>query len=138
MTPELRQRHRFIWRLWAVLLPIGFVSAILVLPQKATQTSRLDSTEAALPKVMQTRQTDWLTANIRSSDKDALQLEIILKQPLDIPAARLFWQNTFVGNLGAKGTYRFPMDSLQTTNPPFTLEIRDPINQTIFQKITFD
>lgn len=138
MTPELRQRHRRVWQLWAILLPIGFVSAILVLPQKVTQATLVENTATPLSKIIQTKETDWLTANIRSSDSDNKQLEIVLKKPLNVPSTQIFWQNTFLGNLGAKGTYRFPLDSLQTANPPYTLEIIDPIHKTIFQTLTFN
>lgn len=138
MTPELRNRHRRVWQLWAILLPIGFVSAILVLPQKTTQAALVENSTQPLPNVLQTQHTAWLTANLRTSDAPNKQLEIILKKPLELPSAQLYWQNTFIGNLGAKGTYRFSLDSLQTTNAPYTLEIRDPINKSVFQTITFN
>jgi hypothetical protein len=137
MVPELRQRHRFIWRMWALLLPIGFVGAIVVLPKKVFQLTLLQTSEAPRTTLEQTQENGWLIANIRTAENGAKQLEIVLKKPLDIPATQLFWQNTFLGSLGAKGVQRFALDSLQVAHPPFTLEIRDPINQTVFQTITF-
>lgn len=138
MVPELRQRHRLVWQLWAVLLPIGFVFAIVVLPKKVVQTALIENTIAPLPTISKSKETDWLIANIRSSGNARQQLEILLKKPLDVPATQVFWQNTFLGSLEAKGVQRFLIDSAQAANPPFLLEIRDPINQTVFQKITFE
>lgn len=137
MVPELRQRHRLVWQVWAFVLPIGFVLAILVLPKKVFQTDLIEKSEAPLPIVAQTQENEWLTVNLRNSDSQTKQLEIILKKPLDIPAAQVFWQNTFLGSLSSKGTQRFALDSLQMANPPYTLEIRDPINETVFQTLTF-
>jgi len=137
MTPELRLRHRRVWQIWAILLPIGFVSAILVLPQKVVQTALVEKIAEPLQNIEQTKEIEWLVANIRAAD-GSKQLEILLKKPLDIPSAQIFWQNTFLGSLGAKGIQRFFLDSTQVANPPFTLEIRNPIDQTVFQKITFE
>ncbi len=138
MVPELRKRHRMVWQVWAFLLPVGFVLAILVLPKKGWQPNLIENTPIALPNLEQTQENEWLVASIRTqpalSDK---QLEIKLKKPLNIPSAQVFWQNAFLGSLGAKGTQRFGLDSALLVKPPFLLEIRNPIDQTVFQKIMF-
>jgi hypothetical protein len=37
MMKPLRKRHLQIWILWAVLLPVGIVSAWMAVPKKVTQ-----------------------------------------------------------------------------------------------------
>ncbi|MDX1907065.1 MAG: hypothetical protein SF053_08530 [Bacteroidia bacterium] len=37
MTPSLRKRHRYIWLVWAILLPILVVIAWLTIPTPAYQ-----------------------------------------------------------------------------------------------------
>ena len=37
MTPTQRKRHRQIWLALCILLPLGFVAAVLVLPQPVAQ-----------------------------------------------------------------------------------------------------
>ena len=37
MVPSLRKKHRLIWIILAVLLPVLFVAAVLVIPQPVYQ-----------------------------------------------------------------------------------------------------
>lgn len=37
MIKTLRKRHLQIWILWAVLIPVGIITAWMVVPGKATQ-----------------------------------------------------------------------------------------------------
>lgn len=138
MVPELRKRHRLIWQVWALLLPIGFVLAILVLPKQVKIEQLPITNDRPFATIEKSESTEALKVNLRSqAGSPNKQLEIILTRPLDVPAARIYWQNTFVGSLGARGTQRFILDSALLLNPPFLLEIRNPIDQTVFQKITF-
>ncbi len=138
MVPELRKRHRLVWQVWAFLLPIGFIFAILVLPKQMPVNQLPIAREAPFGNIAQSESTDVLTASLRAqAGSPNKQLEIKLKKPLDVPLAQVFWQNTFLGNLGAKGTHRFTLDSALLVNPPYLLEIRNPIDQAVFQKITF-
>ncbi|MFN7117584.1 MAG: hypothetical protein ACK4TA_12350 [Saprospiraceae bacterium] len=135
MVPELRRRHRLLWQMWAVLLPIGFVIAILALPKQPTQAQLYDNTAAPLDKLEQTRETEWLLVRLFAADSLHKQLEITVKKPLNVPATQVFWQDRYLGNLGAKGVKRFPLDSALLAGLPYVLEIKDPINQNIFQTI---
>lgn len=138
MIPELRKRHRRVWQLWALLLPAGFFLAIWVLPEGVIQPDLIKKTLPPLPNVDQVKETTWLTATIRSDESQHKQLEIYIDQPLSMPSGQLYWQNAFLGSLDAKGVQRFPLDSAQAANPPFTLEIRDPILKNVFQTIIFE
>lgn len=138
MVPELRKRHRLIWQVWALLLPIGFVLAILVLPKQVKIAQLPIANDMPFATIEESESTEALKVNLRAqAGLPNKQLEIILTQPLDVPSARVYWQNTFLGSLGAKGTQYFILDSALLVNPPFLLEIRNPIDQTVFQKITF-
>lgn len=136
MTPELRLRHRHVWQLWAFLLPLGFVLAIIALPKQVTQAQLYNNTTPPLGKLEQTRTTEWLLVRLFAADSLHKQLEITLKKPLNIPAAQIFWQDTYLGSLGAKGVQRFALDSALVIEMPYILEIKDPINKKIFQTIT--
>lgn len=37
MHPALRKRHRIVWLLFAIVLPVLFIIAICNIPEKATQ-----------------------------------------------------------------------------------------------------
>ncbi|MCI4666691.1 MAG: hypothetical protein MRZ79_00920 [Bacteroidia bacterium] len=37
MNPKLRKRHRWIWMAWALILPILFALAVLLIPQQEVQ-----------------------------------------------------------------------------------------------------
>lgn len=135
MVPELRKRHRRVWRMAALVLPLGFVLAIIALPKPVTQAQLYNNTTLPLHKLEQTRETAWLLVRLFAADSLHKQLEITVKQPLNIPAAQVFWQNRYLGNLGAKGVQRFALDSALVAETPYILEIKDPVNQNIFQNI---
>jgi hypothetical protein len=133
VIPELRQRHRFIWRILAFILPISFGWAFLLLPPVPIQEPLHMGTVEGLPVLEQTRETAWLIVRLRAANATTKQLEIVLKHPMPAPAAQVFWQNSFLGSLGAKGIHRFALDEALLAEPPYTLEIRDPVNKIIVQ-----
>ena len=45
MVPALRKRHRRIWLVLAVIMPLLFVAAVLVIPRPAYQNELYQSTE---------------------------------------------------------------------------------------------
>lgn len=135
MVPELRERHRRVWRLAALVLPVGFVLAIIALPKQPTQTQLYNNTALPLHKLEQTRETEWLLVRLFATDSLHKQLEITVKKPLNVPATQVFWQDRYLGSLSAKGVQRFPLDSALVAEMPYILEIKDPVNQNIFQTI---
>lgn len=138
MVPELRKRHRMIWMLWAVLLPIGFVLAIRSLPQKGYSPELTGIPMGKAPKtVASARDGNVLAALHAGPDGRVKQLELRLLEPLASGPAALYWQKAYLGRLGSKGTYRFVLDSTMTSASPFQLEIRDPIRNKPLHQITF-
>lgn len=51
MTPTLRKRHFQIWLTLAVIMPILFVLAVLVIPQPVYQDTLYQDTETVQPAV---------------------------------------------------------------------------------------
>ena len=45
MQPALRKRHKIIWIILAIVLPILFITAILNIPKKITQEKLFHKTE---------------------------------------------------------------------------------------------
>lgn len=37
MHPSLRQKHKMIWLIWAIVIPLLFIAAIMVIPKKVKQ-----------------------------------------------------------------------------------------------------
>ncbi len=135
MVPELRERHRRVWRMAALVLLLGFILAIIALPKPVTQAQLYNNTASPLNKLEQTRETEWLLVHLFATDSLHKQLEITVKKPLNVPAAQVFWQDTYLGNLGAKGVQRFALDSALVAETPYILEIKNPVHQNIFQTI---
>lgn len=114
MTPPLRRAHRIIWLLLAVMLPLGFVAALLAYRSPLQQEPVIQPQAAPLPIILRSVSTDNLVINLRRSAQGAeQQLEITLKPPFEVPSAVVGirqngnWQT--VGLLNAPGIYRFPV-----------------------------
>lgn len=125
-----------IWTLLVLLLPIGLVMSIAVLPKKFDSPWVVNAPDVAFRTTLATENNEWLSVSIKSQEntKDK-QLEIVLKKPLQIPSAYVYFQQTIVGVLGAKGLYRFPIDSALAGQGNYLVEIRNPIDKTLFQEI---
>ncbi|HMQ47426.1 MAG TPA: hypothetical protein PKA00_08640 [Saprospiraceae bacterium] len=137
MIPELRKRHRLLWSFWILLLPLGFAYIVWSLPQKTIVSELPVQKTPALADTEQTKETEWIKVNLLTqADMASKQLELQLKKPLHIPSAQLYWQGVFLGSIQGQDVYRFALDSALLARPPYTLEIRDPINQSVFQQIS--
>ena len=138
MVPELRKRHRQVWRLMAVALPAGFMLAVLVLPRRNYPDKLPAPAGQAWEMAGESLETEELAVNLRKkAGAPGQQLEITVRKPFKAPAARIYWQDQFVGSLGARGIHRYYLDSTLFSHPPFTLKIVDPINEVILQKMDF-
>ncbi len=123
MIKPLRKRHLQIWMTLAILIPLGIISAVLVIPKTARDKLFQPGATAALPLILKTIDKAGYTVNLRSSaDTSALQLEWISKEVLTYPSA-LVYQVPFaetdvekegadaliVGRIEGKGIYHFPL-----------------------------
>lgn len=136
MVPELRKRHRQIWRVWAVLLPLGFVLSVLALPRKEYPDQLPAPVTAAWPIEGPVIKSGELTAGLRGkAGESGKQLEIVLQKPFKAPMTRVYWNEQFIGSLGAVGVHRYALDSALLAAPAFTLKIVDPVNGVVLNQI---
>ncbi len=136
MVPELRKRHRQIWRLWAFLLPLGFILSVVVLPRKNYPDKLPATVAAAWPVAGPSKKSEALTATLRTKvGEPGKQLEIILHRPFRAPISRVYWNEQLVGSLGAVGPHRFILDSALLAAPSNTLKIIDPVSQVVLNQI---
>lgn len=113
-TPALRRAHRMIWLLLAVLLPVGFIAALLAYQSPLYQEPIAQLLPVPLPVLVRSVASDSVVINLRRAAQGGeRQLEIVLKQPFGVPSAVVRVRQTgnwrAVGLLNAPGTYRFPM-----------------------------
>jgi len=145
MIKPLRKRHLQIWTAWAVLIPIGIISAILVRPELPQDKLLQPAATVALPIILKSLNKESYTINIRSnSDTSQLQLEWINKKTLTYPTATIY-QNTantnniadavLIGRIEARGTYHFELKKNSDNNYHFILY--DFIHQKTIDSITF-
>lgn len=120
MTPALRKTHRIAWFSLAVLLPLAWLAAVLAVPDKLCQEPARAPQPAPLGSIVQSKQSENLLLNLRSDAAGRrYQLEVLITKPLTSPNAVVWCKqadqtNKQLGLLGAKGVYRFDLDSTAT------------------------
>lgn len=139
MTPSLRRAHRMIWLLLVVMLPLGFVAALLAYQSPQQQEPITLSPPAPLPVLLRSVASDSVVVHLRrAAQGGALQLDIALEQPFEVPSAVVrvrqagAWRA--VGLLDAPGTYRFP---LPTTDSHPRVEIVDDLHRRTLLTVEF-
>jgi len=150
MTKSLRKRHLQIWIAWAVLMPIGIISAVMVRPELPKDKLLQPTVTPALPVVLKSVDKDDYTISVRSNrDTSLLQLEWINKKTLTYPTATIYEDTTntnnistalLIGRIEARGTYHFMLPNSNATirqlnNVHFILY--DFIHKRIIDSITF-
>ncbi len=119
MITSLRKRHRFIWSLWAILLPLGFIAALMVIPDFPHQSLVDKSLPDAYETIVREIDGEDYKVNIRKDQAEHYQLELFLKEPVQSPAPTLYLSpdgsnqlegSIFVANIGGTGLYRFPLE----------------------------
>ena len=156
MIKPLRKRHLQIWTAWAVLIPIGIISAVIVRPPLPKNKLLQPTATAALPVILRSVDKDDYTVSIRSNnDTSRLQLEWINKKTLTYPTATIYEDTitkeqskvsppeaedleaaALIGRIEARGTYHFAFGkNLVRNNYRFILY--DFIHQKIIDSITF-
>jgi|SRR5215471_15820404 len=146
MVKNLRKQHLQIWTAWAILIPVGIISAVVVRPQLPKDKLLQPAETAALPLVLKTFNKDDYTISIRSSsDASQLQLEWINKKTLTYPTATIYEDTTntdnisnaiLIGRIEARGAYHFALPkNLVRRNYHFI--VYDFVHQKIIDSITF-
>lgn len=123
MIKPLRKRHLRVWRVLAVLIPAGIISAVISVPKEARNRLLQPGSGMALPIVVKTLDKKDYTATLRcNADTSAMQLEWVSKQVLTIPSALLYKVHSpqdniekdaagavIIGRVEAMGTYYFAL-----------------------------
>jgi len=146
MIKPLRKTHLQIWATLAVLLPVGTISAWLVVPKPVRDHLLQPPSILAFPLLLKNVDKANYTANLRSNaDTSALQLEWINKEPLITPSALVYQvsdgqkdiQNAnIVGRIDSRGTYHFALKK-DSTEKIIHLVLYDIIRHKIIDLINF-
>ena len=139
MILPLRNRHRSIWILLAVVLPIAFVGAYLIIPERPEGRILLNNQRVANPGAVITNQT--ITANLIGSPDQGLTLEVRLPQPLKSSFVTAYissddqeWPGNalLLGTLQGIGTYQFEIKEEEIRT---RLILYDEIKQELIKSI---
>ncbi len=119
-----RKRHLYLWGVFAMILPVLFVLAILVIPQE-----KIESPQASSP--------EKITINYSHTPQGSL-LEVNILQPLSVPGCLVLLSDdktrnpetaVTVGEVSGMGSYQFQLPTLEST-PGYVL-IFNPFNQVV-------
>ncbi len=122
MHPFQRRRHRTLWTLLIVLLPVLWLAAVAVTPERGD--SLAESGELAV------------TAGLQQSADGVTSLLLRLDEPLRAPSILVYQggspatrgnQATLLGHITSRGEYQFPL--LSPVTFPLTIVGYDPIHQ---------
>lgn len=144
MIPSLRRRHRLIWILWAILLPLGFVLAIASIPRPVYHPTDTQQAEA-YPEVIVKQESESISASLRE-DQGLKQIELNLKKAYIAPSTYVYLskesfespdQAQLLGALTSPGTYRFNLDSASSASEYGSITLFDPIHNQILDSFNF-
>lgn len=146
MVPSLRKKHFLIWSLLALLLPLLLIATLLIRPKTFHQTSLPQAVATAFPTLIESKESDAFSINLRSNPNGRQQIEIILKEALQFPSATVIIQpnkqaatreDITLGQLGNHGTYRFDWPPQLASKGAFHLKIYDHIKEQQIANIPF-
>ncbi len=120
MIKRLRKRHLQIWVAWAVLLPVGIITAYTSIQKPATEKLLQPAPGISLPVSLKTVEKENYTVSLRSNaDTSKLQLDWVNKIILSVPTATIYQlrpgdsipQGKLIGRIEARGNYHFVVDT---------------------------
>jgi hypothetical protein len=148
MIRSLRKRHLQIWTAIAVLLPVGMISAWLVVPKPVKDHLWQPAASVALPVVIKSLNKENYIVSLRTSnDRSALQLEWINQSALTSPTAIIYelspddkeqhMENAdLIGRIDARGIYHFALKK-QAAGMPLQFVLYDIIHHQVIDRINF-
>ena len=148
MTITLRKIHRYTWFAFAFLLPLGWLAAILALPETVWQSPVYLGQPPQLPNLLQSKESGDFVLNLRQDSTEQLkQIEIFIKKPQVNPSTVVIIETIDpikgkkeqpLGLLGSRGVWRFNLDSLTAKYPDFKIRLDDNIQHLPLRSITFE
>jgi hypothetical protein len=146
MIKLLRKRHLQMWTGLAVLLPIGIISAWLVIPSSVSNPLLQPGPTSPLPIQLKQVILPGSRISLRAStDSMTWQLEWINGKTLDVPSGFVFRTNNgatdakgaeLIGRIGERGTYRWTI-SRDTTGRGLHLLFYDIFHHQVIDRINF-
>lgn len=141
MTPTLRKAHRITWFTLALVLPIAWLAAIWVIPDAVFQDPLRPAQPDALAALVRSKETHDLRFSLRQDASGTKQqLEVLILKPLEQANATLVLESNpeiALGQLGARGVWRFALESPTGTTDSLRLRVEDRIRQTVICRVVF-
>ena len=143
MTPLLRKAHRYIWFSFAVMLPVGWLAAVMAIPDAVWQQPVRPAEPEQLPLEIQSTQSgDFVISLRQDSSGTQRQIEVLIARPLSNPNTMLLLENadnrqdkTLLGLLGSRGIHRFNLDSTAARSSSLTLRFEDNIQGRLLRTV---
>jgi len=144
MIKQLRKRHFQLWSVMMILIPLGIISATIVIPKQHKNATLQPTPTVALPVIIKTVDREYYTISLRGNSSIPGQLEWINKSVLAFPTAVIYktiagkkdtGDATFIGRIEARGTYHFDLKSDSSNNFHFILY--DFIHRQIIDSVNF-
>jgi hypothetical protein len=142
MIRPLRKRHLQIWIVWALLLPLGIVSAVMArryIPVNAIETQN----GSLLPVVIKENTWKGNTVQLRSNSLGSIQQLVWMnRQMLSIASATIYLadidtgsiaSSKYIGRIESRGNYVFDLPLKKA----YHFIIYDFIHQQIVGRINF-
>jgi hypothetical protein len=138
----LRKRHLQIWMLWALLLPLGIVSAVMA--RRSIPSSAIEIQNGfLLPVVIKEKIWNGNTLQLRGSTQSKVQQLVWMnKQMLSIASAALYLEESdinsvsspkYIGRIESRGNYVFELP----VKSKYHFIVYDFIHQQIVDRINF-
>lgn len=147
MIKPLRNIHRRIWLILAILLPAGIIAAWLAVPDPGHVEILSKPAYQLLPVIQAKRELPQHCVHIRSSaDKTDWQIEWKNKLPLAVPTAVIYqtvagntniMQARLIGRIEARGDYVFRLQPDSTWHNQLNLLLYDFIHERVIDSLNF-
>lgn len=143
MTKSLRNKHRQLWLVIAIFLPVMVVFSWFVVPGTVPVKTLLRPTVELLPVIKASEESARYCINIRSNRaQTGWQLEWKNKLALTVPSAVIYviesnGQSRLVGRIEARGQYLFPLQHYNTGYRELNLVLYDFIHEKVIDSLHF-
>jgi hypothetical protein len=147
MIKPLRKRHLQIWTLWALLLPIGILSATIA--RRSIPANQLIEVQngKTLPVVIAERKWQGDIIQLRGNSRASIkQLVWVNKLPLQVASATVYVTDSdtgsvqkakYVGRIESRGNYVFDLLPANEHRNELRFIVYDFIHQQIIDRINF-
>ncbi len=135
-----KNKHKFIWIIFGILLPILFYLGYKAIQEKANSEDEVyHQTANAIGDVVDSKELKLLKITLREGEKHQRQIEVEVRKPLKAPGNMLVVKGFNFGDLyvdeslSGKGIYRFEWkDSVELA---YQVQLMDRINNKELEKI---